>query len=52
MSVRNGDQSKLNWEREKKVARQKRTHELLDRAAKTFESRETRFRAQPRSAWA
>ena len=51
MSVRNGDQSKLNRE-QKKVARRKRTHELLEHAAKTFKSRETLFRAQPGSVWA
>jgi hypothetical protein len=52
MSVRNGDQSKLNRDRKKKVARPKRTHELLERAAKPFKSRETIFRAHPRSVWA
>lgn len=40
MSVRNGDQSKLNRERKKKVARRKRIHELPEHAA------------QPRSVWA
>jgi len=41
MSVRNGDQSELNRDRE-----------LLERAAKTFKSRETIIRAHPRSVWA
>ena len=52
MSVRNGDQSKLNRERKKQVARRMRTHPLLDHAAKTFKSRESIFRAQPGSVWA
>jgi hypothetical protein len=49
MSARNGDKSRFHRERKQKIARRKRTHELLDRAAKTLKSVETTGRAQPRS---
>jgi hypothetical protein len=48
MSARNGDKSRLNRER-KKIARRKRTHELLRRAAAKRKSLDTSVRAQPRS---
>jgi hypothetical protein len=34
MSARNGDKSRFHRERKQKIARRKRTHELLERAAK------------------
>jgi len=49
MSSRNGDKSRFNRERKQKIARRKRTHELLARAAKARKSAETTVRAQPRS---
>ena len=49
MSARNGDKSRFNRERKQKVARRKRTHELLHRAAKGRESADTAVRAQPKS---
>jgi hypothetical protein len=49
MSARNGDKSRFNRERKQKIARRKRIHELLGRAAKERNSAETTVRAQPRS---
>jgi hypothetical protein len=49
MSARNGDKSRFNRERKQKIARRKRTHELLERAPKAPESADTPGRAQPRS---
>jgi len=49
MSARNGAKSRFNRERKQKIARWKRTHELLERAAKVRKSAETTVRAQPRS---
>jgi hypothetical protein len=49
MSARNGDKSRFNRERKQKIARRKRTKELLERAAKAGESAGTTVRAQPRS---
>lgn len=49
MSARNGDKSRFNRERKQKIARRKRTHELLERVAKELKSGETKVRAQPRS---
>jgi hypothetical protein len=49
MSARNGDKSRFHRERKQKIARRKRTCELLDRAAKALKSAETIGRAQPRS---
>jgi hypothetical protein len=48
MSARNGDKSRYHRERKQKIARRKRTHELLERAAKAVESGDTTVRAQPR----
>jgi hypothetical protein len=49
MSARNGDKSRFNRERKQKIARRKRTHELLARATKAVKSGDTTVRAQPRS---
>jgi hypothetical protein len=48
MSARNGDKSRFNRERKQKIARRKRTQELLERT-KAPKSRDTTVRAQPRS---
>jgi hypothetical protein len=47
MSARNGDKSGFNRERKQEIARRKRTHELLECAAKARKSVDTRVRAQP-----
>jgi hypothetical protein len=47
MSARNGDKSRFNRERKQKIARRKRTHELLHRAAKPHKSADTTTGAQP-----
>jgi len=49
MSARNGDKSRFNRERKQKIARRKRTYELLERAPKARKSADTAGRAQPRS---
>ena len=49
MSARNGDKSRFHRERKQKIARRKRTHELLERAAKKLPPGDTSVRAQPRS---
>ena len=49
MSAQNGDKSRFHRERKQKIARRKRTHELLERAVKARKSAQTRVRAQPRS---
>ena len=49
MSARNGDKSRFNRDRKQKIARRKRTHELLQRLAKARESAGSRVGAQPRS---
>ena len=49
MSARNGDKSRFNRERKQKIARRKRTHELLQRAAKAPKSGDTAVRTEPRS---
>jgi hypothetical protein len=49
MSARNGDKSRFNRERKQKIARRKRTHELLERAAKARNPEGTSVRVQPRS---
>jgi hypothetical protein len=49
MSARNGDKSRFNRERKQKIARRKRTHELLERAARVRKSADTTARTQPRS---
>ena len=48
MSARNGDKSRFNRERKQKIARRKRTHELLERAAKARKSADTTVRASNR----
>ena len=48
MSARNGDKSRFHRERKQKIARRKRTHELLKRAANAPKSDEPTVRAQPR----
>ena len=49
MSKRNGDKSRFNRERKQNIARRKRTHELLERAAKALKSAHSTVQAQPRS---
>jgi len=49
MSARNGDRSRFNRERKQKIARRKRTRELLERAANGGNSAKTASRVQPRS---
>jgi len=49
MSARNGDKSRFNRERKQKIARRKRTQELLQRAATARTSGHGAVRAQPRS---
>ena len=49
MSARNGDKSRFHRERKQKIARRKRTHKLLERAAKARKPEETSARVQPRS---
>lgn len=48
MSARNGDKSRFHRERKQKIARRKRTQELLQRAAKVRVSGDATVRAQPR----
>ncbi len=48
MSARNGDKSRFHRDRKQKIARRKRTQELLKRAAEATDSGKTRVRAQPR----
>jgi len=48
MSARNGDRSRFNRERKQKIARRKRTHELLERVANA-KAADTAQRLQPRS---
>ena len=52
MSARNGDKSRFNRERKQKIARRKRTRELLERAAQVAKSSPATIRAQPRSVTA
>jgi hypothetical protein len=49
MSARNGDKSRFNRERKQKIARRKRTYELLDRVARGGKSADTIARVRPRS---
>jgi hypothetical protein len=49
MSARNGDRSRFNRERKKKIARRKRTHELLERPTKARKPADTAVRTQPQS---
>jgi hypothetical protein len=46
MSARNGDRSRFHRERKQKIARRKRTQELLERAAKPRKPEGTSTRAQ------
>ena len=48
MSARNGDKSRFNPECKQKIARRKRTHELLE-CTKALKSGDATVRAQPRS---
>jgi len=48
MSARNGDKSRFHRERKQKIARRKRTHELLQRVTKAGNLADTRVGAQPR----
>jgi hypothetical protein len=48
MSARNGDKARFNRERKQKIARRKRSQELLERAAKVLKPGEPLGRA-PRS---
>lgn len=49
MSARNGDKSRFNRDRKQKIARRKRTHELLQRLAKAPKSGVATVGARPRS---
>jgi hypothetical protein len=49
MSSRNGDRSRFNRERKQKIARRKRTHELLERAVKAHKPGDNSPRVQSRS---
>ena len=48
MSARNGDKSRFNRERKQKIARRKRTQELLKGAGAAVNSAKTTSRAQSR----
>jgi hypothetical protein len=48
MSARNGDKSRFNRERKQKIARRKRTYELLERAARGGKSVDIMARVQSR----
>ena len=49
MSARNGDKSRFHRERKQKIARRKRTHELLHRVATARKSADAPAGARPRS---
>ncbi len=49
MSARNGDKSRFNRERKQKIARRKRTQELMERGAKAHKSDDRSARVQPRA---
>jgi len=49
MSARNGDKSRFNREPKQKIAKRKRTRELVKRAAAERKSLDTLVRSQPRS---
>jgi hypothetical protein len=49
MSARNGDRSRFHRERKQKIARRKRTHELLEHTTKAPKPGEISSRVQPRS---
>lgn len=46
MSARNGDKSRFNRERKQKIARRKRTQELLERSTKSRGSADAIARAK------
>ena len=48
MSARNGDKSRFNRERKQKIARRKRTHELLKQVTMARRSADATVGAQPR----
>jgi hypothetical protein len=48
MSARNGDKARFHRERKQKIARRKRTHELLNPAAAQPKSVDASARAKPR----
>ena len=52
MSARNGDKSRFHRKRKQNIARRKRNHELLVRAAKARKSVDATARAQPGSVQA
>jgi hypothetical protein len=47
MSARNGDRSRFNRERKQKIARRKRTRELVEEAAKSRRSEDAAAHAKP-----
>jgi hypothetical protein len=49
MSARNGDKSRFNRERKQKIARRKRTHKLMERAAEAGKPGNSSVRVQPRA---
>jgi hypothetical protein len=49
MSARNGDRSRFHRERKQKIARRKRTHELLEHTAKAPKPGDISSHVQPRS---
>jgi hypothetical protein len=49
MSARNGDKPRFNRDRKRKIARRKRTHELLKGLAMAPNPADTTVRAQPKS---
>ena len=49
MSAKNGDKSRFHRERKQKIARRKRTRELLGRPAIAPKAPETAVRARPKS---
>ena len=49
MSARNGDKSRFNRERKQKIARRKRIHEMLGRAAKVSKAADSSVHTHPRS---
>ena len=48
MSAKNGDKSRFNRVRKQNIARRKRTHELLQRAANAGKAPANSSRVQPR----
>jgi hypothetical protein len=48
MSARNGDKSRFNRERKQKIARRKRTRELLNRAAAKGTPPDANSQARPK----